>query len=91
MTDNEFFNRYYDIIRAVERQERNARRAGLITDADVYVQAILDLRKSYSLRIFKRAISSTVSRYLGTVIGLLIFLFIACGFAEYIVIKLIGG
>ena len=49
------------------------------------------LIKARDARQLRAAVRKNVRTYIGVIIGMLVFLFLSCGIAEYVVIKLIGG
>lgn len=49
------------------------------------------LIKARDAREFRASIRKNLKTYFGIMIGVLVFLFLSCGIAEYVVIKLIGG
>lgn len=49
------------------------------------------LIKARDARQLRAVVRKNVCSYIGVIIGMLVFLFLSCGIAEYVVIKLIGG
>lgn len=64
------------------------KKASLFPEFYKVEHALIKARDARQLRV---AVKKSLRAYFGIMIGVLVFLFLACGIAEYVVIKLIGG